>query len=109
MDILKKFYEFKTGTGGEELIQKIESPISGELRDLLEDLKLKQQRGENSEVKYRNYTISLPSELNGEGQKLTYLIINDEGQHAQAQSESDVAQVVTEKVLFESFRNRRKR
>ena len=109
MGILKKYFEFKQETGGEEIISKIESPTSPELKELLDELKTKFEDKKNAEVEYNGYKISLPSELNGVGQDLTYLVINTEGKHAQAQSEEDVEKVVTEQVLFESLRSKRKR
>lgn len=109
MGILKKYFEFKEETGGEEIISNIESPTSPELKQLLDELKSKFDKSENAEIEYNGYKISLPSELNGEGQDLTYLVVNTEGKHAQAQSEEDVEKVVNEQVLFESFRSKRRK
>ena len=59
-------------------------------------------------VDYKNYKITLPSELNYEGKPKTYLI-DKGGEHVQAQSQAEVEQVVTEQVLFESFRSKQRR
>jgi hypothetical protein len=104
MGIFKKFNEFLESP-------KMETEFSGdyatkspdELKDALAKL-----AEEGGEVEWNQYKITLPSELNGEGQSKTYLV-DKGGKHAQAQSEEDVEKIVTEQVLFESFRGNRKR
>jgi hypothetical protein len=130
MGILKKFYEFlepgEEKKGGEEIMTEIESPISDELRTKLEELKAFSQTGsvENrntsrsietgeakNEISYKGYNISLPSELNGEGQPLTYLIVADSGKgsHAQAQSDKEIEDMIKSKEVFDSYKYNRKR
>ena len=104
MGIFKKFNEFleapkmETEFGGE---YQTKSP--DELKNALAKL-----AEEGGEVEWNQYRITLPSELNGEGQSKTYLV-DKGGKHAQAQSEEEVEKIVTEQVLFESFRGNRKR
>ena len=104
MGIFKKFNEFleapkmETEFGGED---QTKSP--DELKAALTKL-----GEEGGEIEWNQYKITLPSELNGEGQSKTYLV-DKGGKHAQAQSEEEVEKIVTEQVLFESFRSNRKR
>lgn len=112
MGILKKFNEFKE-QGGEEIFNKIETPISNELKQTLDELKERHAKGQGAEVTYNGFKISLPSELNGEGQsELTYLIIGEEGngKHAQSQSEKEIDDYIQGKILHESlkYKNRSK-
>lgn len=104
MGILKKFNEFLEAP-------KMETEFSGEYKtkspDELKDA-LAKLAEEGGEVEWNQYRITLPSELNGEGQSKTYLV-DKGGKHAQAQSEEEVEKIVTEQVLFESFRSKRKK
>jgi hypothetical protein len=59
-------------------------------------------------VEYNNMIITLPSEINYEGKPKTYLI-DKGGKHVQAQSQAEVEEIVTEQVLFESFRSKQRR
>ena len=104
MGIFKKFNEFLEAP-------KMETEFDGdyttkspdELKDALANL-----AEEGGEVEWNQYKITLPSELNGEGQSKTYLV-DKGGKHAQAQSEEEVEKIVTEQVLFESFRGKHRR
>jgi len=103
MGIFKKFNEFLESP-------KMETEFSGDTTKSPDELKdaLAKLAEEGGEVEWNQYKITLPSELNGEGQSKTYLV-DKGGKHAQAQSEEEVEKIVTEQVLFESFRSNRKR
>jgi hypothetical protein len=102
MSHLKKFFEFM-GEKSEEIAseQEMMGNVSGDLMDALN--KMKETGGE---IEWNGYRISAPSEINGPDQPTKYLIVSQEGQHAQAQSEEEVEEVVTEQILFESFKQR---
>jgi hypothetical protein len=96
MGILKKYNEFLSPESfvGDMGSEQHETELHDALKKLSE---------EGGEAMINGYKISLPSELNYEGKPKTYLI-DKGGKHAQAQSEEEVERVVTEQVLFESFR-----
>jgi hypothetical protein len=105
MGILKKFNEFletpnMENTEGED--KMMNSPE--ELKMALDKLSK-----EGGEVEFNQYKISIPSELNGEGESKTTYLIDKGGKHAQAQSEEEVEKIVTEQVVFESYRHRKHR
>lgn len=104
MGILKKFNEFLEAPKMEtEFDGEVQTNSPDELKDALAKL-----AEEGGEVEWNQYKVTLPSELNGEGQSKTYLV-DKGGKHAKAQSEEEVEKIVTEQVLFESFRSKRKR
>jgi len=107
MGILRKYNEFlespeMQAMGSEEETVQPETS-SDDLKKALDELEK-----EGGTVDYKNYKITLPSELNYEGKPKTYLI-DKGGKHVQAQSQAEVEQVVTEQVLFESFRSKQRR
>jgi hypothetical protein len=107
MGILRKYNEFlespeMQAMGSEEETVQPETS-SDDLKKALDEL----EKGGGT-VDYKNYKITLPSELNYEGKPKTYLI-DKGGKHVQAQSQAEVEQVVTEQVLFESFRSKQRR
>lgn len=114
MSILKKFFEFlEEPKVQNEIEMDQKSNSSQELKDALKKLS-----EEGGEIEWNQYRISVPSELNSpeelegneDGAKnITYLIANKDGKHAQAKSEEEVEQVVSEQILFESFRQRQRR
>jgi hypothetical protein len=113
MGILRKYNEFLESPEMKNMDSEMEEPkteiSSDKLRKDLDELEK-----EGGTVEYKNYKITLPSELNYEGKPKTYLIDKsvpgtDQSQHVQAQSQDEVEQVVTEQVLFESLRAKQRR
>lgn len=107
MGILRKYNEFLESPEMQNMDSEMEEPkteiSSDELRKALDELEK-----EGGTVDYKNYKITLPSELNYEGKPKTFLI-DKGGEHVQAQSQDEVEKVVTEQVLFESFRAKQRR
>lgn len=104
MGILKKFNEFLETPGMDSELGDVDTNSPQEL-----DMALDKLAKDGGQVNFNDYEISIPSELNGEGEdNITYLI-NKGGKHAQAQSEEEVRKIVTEQVLFESYRGNRNR
>lgn len=108
MGILKKFNEFLEAPKYQGMDssqdEKEMEPSTGDLKAALD--KLAQDGGE---LEWNQYKITLPSELNSEGEPKTYLI-DKGGKHLKASSEEEVEKVVTEQVVFESYRaSKRKR
>jgi hypothetical protein len=64
---------------------------------------------EGGTVDYKNYKITLPSEINYEGKPKTYLIDKGDNKHVQAQSQAEVEKIVSEPELFESVRAKQRR
>jgi hypothetical protein len=107
MGILRKYNEFlespeMQAMGSEEETVQPETS-SDDLKKALDELER-----EGGTVDYKNYKITLPSEINYEGKPKTYLI-DKGGKHVQAQSQAEVEEIVTEQVLFESFRSKQRR
>jgi len=104
MSILKKFNEFLGAPKMDD------NQMGGEQVHSSEELKaaLDKLSKEGGEAEVNGYKISLPSELNYEGKPKTYLI-DKGGKHAQAQSEEEVEKVVSEQIIFESFRKQSKK
>jgi hypothetical protein len=104
MGILKKFNEFLEAP-------KMETEFNGDAQTKSPDelrAALAKLAEEGGEIEWNQYKISLPSELNGEGQSKRFLV-DKGGKHAQAQSEEEVEKIVTEQVVFESFRSKSRR
>lgn len=108
MGILKKFYEFLEApkyqgmeSSEDEMGAQAQSTedLSAALDKLVED---------GGEIVWNNFKISVPSELNSPGEETVFLI-DKGGKHAKAKSKEEVEQVVSEKILFESFRSKYKR
>jgi hypothetical protein len=107
MGILRKYNEFlespeMQAMGSEEETVQPETS-SDDLKKALDELD-----NNGGKVEYNNMIITLPSEINYEGKPKTYLI-DKGGKHVQAQSQAEVEEIVTEQVLFESFRSKQRR
>lgn len=107
MGILRKYNEFLESPEIQAMGSEQPKTSSDDLKEDLDKLD-----NEGGEVKYKNYKITLPSEINYEGKPKTYLIDkggDGPGQHVQAQSHAEVEEIVTEQVLFESVRAKQRR
>jgi hypothetical protein len=114
MDNLKKFNEFYHAD--EESMEK--TPVDSNLYQITKeemDMLQKLSKGQISQVKINGFTISMPSEFDGQA----FLVANEEGKHQKvaftggypemAEAERKVLDIIKGKVILESKRHRRQR
>jgi len=112
MGILRKFNEFFYPEDSESKEMKVDSGSSQISKDEMDQLE-KLSKGQISEVKVGEFTVSMPSEFDGKA----FLVVNGEGKHqkisfeggyqSMAEAERKVLDIIQGKVMLESKRNRR--
>jgi hypothetical protein len=114
MSILKKFNEFYYPEDDSVEKNPVDSNSYQITQDEMNQLQ-KLSKGETSEVNINGFTVTMPSEFDGQG----FLVANSEGKHKKisfsggypemAEAERKVLDIITGKAILESKRHRRHR
>jgi hypothetical protein len=114
MGVLRKFNEFFYPEDSESKEIKTDSTSNEITKDEMDQLE-KLSKGQVGEVKIGDFTVSMPSEFDGQA----FLVVNKEGKHQKisftggytgmAEAERKVLDILGGKVMLESKRNRRQR
>lgn len=112
MGVLRKFNEFFYPGDSENGEIKVDTSLNQISKDEMDQLQ-KLSKGQVSEVKVGDFTVSMPSEFDGKA----FLVANKEGKHQKisfeggytkmAEAERKVLDIILGKVVLESKRNRR--